>query len=84
MTEYEDRVEKQRQLNKAEEWGKGIKYIHANKGIIETKFNNGDIQYVENKPKGKTTWHREKPTKETLIAKFHRAVSDMIRKPKGF
>ena len=68
MTEYTDEVERQRQLQQAEKWGKGVKYIHANNGIIETKFNNGDIQYVENKPKGKTTWHREKLTKESCDA----------------
>ena len=76
MTEFEDIVEKQRQLNKAEEWGKGIKYIHANNGIIETAFNNGDIQYDR---EGRISWHREKSTRETLIGKFHRAVADMTR-----
>jgi len=76
MTEYTEKVEKQRQLQQAEKWGKGVKYIHANNGIIETKFNNGDIQYDRN---GRISWHREKPTRETLINKFHRAVSDMRR-----
>ena len=30
MTEYTDKVERQRILMQAEEWGKGIRYIHAN------------------------------------------------------
>ena len=80
MTEYTDLVEKERTRFQQEEavkkWSKGIKYIHANNGIIETAFNNGDIQYDRD---GKISWHREKSTRETLIGKFHRAVSDMTR-----
>ena len=76
MTEFTDRVEEQRILMEAEEWGAGIKYIHANNGIIETKFNNGDIQYDRD---GRISWYREKTTRETLIGKFHRAVADMTR-----
>ena len=76
MTEYTEEVEKQRILQQAEKWGKGVKYIHANNGIIETKFNNGDIQYDRD---GRISWHRERPTRETLIDKFQRAVADMVR-----
>ena len=79
MTEYTDKVEKQRLLQKAEKWGKGIKYIHASDGIIETKFNNGNIRYEENKTGGKTTWHRETNPDESLVNKFNRAVADMTR-----
>lgn len=74
MTQYTDEVEKQRLKQEIEEWGKKISYIHASNGIIETKFNNGDIQYVENKPRGKTTWHRE--SKDSLIDKFYRWQAD--------
>ena len=78
MTEYTDAVEKQRIKNDAEVWGKGIKYIHANNGIIETAFNNGDIQYDRD---GRISWHREKPTRfETLIDKFQRALADKIER----
>jgi len=77
MTEYTERVERERNKQAAEKWGKGVRYIHANNGIIETKFNNGDIQYVENKPGGKTTWHREQLTKTSLIEKWWRALADM-------
>ena len=73
MTEYTEEVEKQRQLQDAEKWGKGIKYIHTNNGIIETVFNNGDIQYDRD---GRISWHREKSTRETLIDKFNRFVTD--------
>ena len=54
MTEYTDEVEKQRTLMKAEKWGKGIKYIHASNGIIETAFNNGDVHIEENWEGGKS------------------------------
>ena len=76
MTEYTDMVEKAKIQQETEEWAKGIKYIHANNGVIETKFNNGDIQYDRD---GRISWHREKSTRETLIGKFHRAVADMTR-----
>ena len=79
MTQYTDRVERERNKQAAEKWGKGVKYIHGNNGIIETKFNNGDIQYVENKPKGKTTWHRTKLSKTSLISNWQRALADIFR-----
>ena len=47
MTEYTDKVERQRLLQEVEEWAKGIKYIHANNGVVETKLNNGDTQYKD-------------------------------------
>ena len=75
MTEFEDQVEKQRQLMKVEEWGKGVKYIHANNGIIETKFNNGDIQYDRD---GRISWHREKSTRETLITSNSSVINSFL------
>ena len=83
MTEYTDLVEKERtrfqQEEAVEKWSKGIKYIHANNGIIETAFNNGDIQYDRD---GRISWHREKPTKQTLFDKFERAMADLISRRK--
>ena len=76
MTEYTDQVEEQRQIQEVEKWGKGIKYIHTNNGVIETAFNNGDI---EDDRKGKITWHKEYQSQESLIDKFHRAMADMKR-----
>ena len=43
MTEYTEKVERQRLLQEVAEWSKGIKYIHVNNGVVETKFNSGDI-----------------------------------------
>ena len=77
MTEYDEVVQKQKELILAEDWGKRVKYIHASNGIIETAFNNGDIQYVENKPGGKTTWHREKTSNESLMQMFGRVLADV-------
>ena len=79
MTEYTNLVETERaRLQQEEEinkWAKGIKYIHANNGVIETAFNNGDIEYSRD---GRISWHREKPTKETLLVKFERAMIDLM------
>ena len=83
MTEYKDLVEKERaRLQQEEEinkWAKGIKYIHANNGVIETKFNNGDIEYNRD---SRISWHRENPTKQTLFNKFERAMIDLIGRRK--
>ena len=76
MTEYDDRVERQKELLRAEEWGKRVKYMIASDGIIETAFNNGDIKYVENKPGGKTTWHRETKPNKNLVDDFKRWLAD--------
>ncbi len=73
MTEYTDEVEKQRVLMEAEKWAKGIKYIHTNNGVIETKFMNGDIKYDRD---GRISWHKEKPTKQKLVTKFLKWASD--------
>ena len=83
MTEYKDLVETERaRLQQEEEinkWAKGIKYIHANNGVIETKFNNGDIEYNRD---SRISWHRENPTKQTLFNKFERAMIDLIGRRK--
>ena len=83
MTEYTDLVEKERTRLQQEEdvkkWAKGIKYIHANNGVVETKFNNGDIEYNRD---SRISWHRENPTKQTLFNKFERAMIDLIGRRK--
>jgi len=76
MTEFADRVERQRLLQEVEKWSKGIKYIHANDGVIETKFNSGDIEYKDIAT-GKITWQRQRATKNTLADKFFRAMHDL-------
>ena len=54
MTEHTDIVEEARLRQEAEKWGKQIKSIQGSDGIIETRFNNGDIHYRENKEGGKS------------------------------
>ena len=41
MTEYTDKVEKQKLMLEAEEWGKELKYYHFNNGIRTIEYNNG-------------------------------------------
>ena len=48
MTQYSDKVEEVRLKQDAEEWGRGVKYIHGSNGIIETAFFNGDVHIQEN------------------------------------
>ena len=73
MTEYTDIVERQRLLQEVAEWSKGIKYIHVNNGVVETKFNSGDIEYID-ATTGKKTWKQKRATKRTLINKFLRRL----------
>jgi len=76
MTEYSDMVEKARISMEAEEWAEGVKYIHLNNGLIETKFNNGDIRYQETKDKGKSWTVSRNLSEKRLIAR-------MLRRKKG-
>ena len=70
MTENKDLVEETRVRLQVEEWAKGIKYIHANNGVIETKYNNGDVHYKENKKGGKSWTVYKNLPKESLLARF--------------
>ena len=56
-------------------------YENEEYGVIETKFNNGDIKFETRQKSGryKTHWHRDKSTKGTLIDRFQRALVDIIR-----
>ena len=80
MTEYTEKVEKERaRMKQAEElkkWANSVKYIHLNNGVMETAFNSGDIEYSQS---GKIWWHREKLPKKTLLDKFQRAMTDILR-----
>ena len=80
MTEYTEKVEKERaRMKQAEElkkWATSVKYIHLNNGVMETAFNNGDIEYSQS---GKIWWHKEKLPKQTLFDKFQRAMTDILR-----
>tara|TARA_B100001113_G_C20928906_1_gene543425 strand:+ start:47 stop:295 length:249 start_codon:yes stop_codon:yes gene_type:complete len=77
MTQFTDKVRKQREKLAAEEWGSKVKYIHASNGIIETAFNNGDKRFEENKPGGKVTWERGGLSRKNLLDEWHRVVADM-------
>ena len=70
MTEYKELVEETRVRLQVEEWSKGIKYIHANNGIIETKYNNGDVHYEEVKEDGRSWTVYKNLPKETLLNRF--------------
>ena len=41
MTEYNEAVERQRDILAAEKWGEGVNYILAQEGYIEMSYNNG-------------------------------------------
>tara|TARA_B100000965_G_scaffold393002_1_gene403216 strand:+ start:208 stop:450 length:243 start_codon:yes stop_codon:yes gene_type:complete len=47
MTEYTDKVQDQDLKNRAEKWGKEVKFIHYNDGIEETKFNSGKSRFID-------------------------------------
>ena len=70
MTEYKELIEEARVKLQAEEWAKGIKYIHANNGIIETKYNNGDIRYEETKKNGNSWTVYKNLPKQSLLNRF--------------
>ena len=72
MTEYTDLVEKRRIQFQAEEWGNGIKYIHANKGIIETAYQNGDIDYEYTNDRTKDWTAYAHKSKNDIISRFLR------------
>ena len=72
MTEYKDLVEETRVRLQVEEWSKGVKYIHANNGVIETKYNNGDVHYKENKKGGKSWTVSKNLPKESLLARWRK------------
>ena len=80
MTQYDDVVEKQRQLLAMEIWAKKVKQIYAHDGIIETSYNNGDIHYEENKPKGKKWTVKANFSEEEMLNKFGRFQSDNFTK----
>ena len=75
MTQYSNQVEEVRLRQEAEEWANGIKYIHANNGIIETKYQNGDMHYEDTKTNRKWTVFANH-SKERLVQKFVRWIAD--------
>ena len=82
MTEYKELVEETYIKLQAEEWAKGVKYIHANNGIIETKYNNGDVHYEEVKEDGRSWTVYKNLPKESLLNRFLRAFPNSSPKRK--
>ena len=82
MTEYTDLIEEAREKLQAEEWAKGIKYIHANNGIIETKYNNGDVRYDEVKENGNSWTVYKNLPKQSLLNRFFKTYPNSIPKRK--
>ena len=75
MTEFTEKVEKRRILMEAEEWGSGVKHIHANNGIIETAYQNGNVHYEDTKTGRKWTVFTNE-SQGTLVERFLRWVTD--------
>jgi hypothetical protein len=75
MTQYDDRVQKQKELIAAEEWGRQVKYLHAHNGILEVAFNNGLKQFEETAT-GKKWTEGDVETKESLLRSFGRYMAD--------
>ena len=81
MTEYKESVEERYKKLQAEKWGKQVKSILGDKGIIETRFNNGDVHYEENKEGGKSwTVYKNLPKKSLLNRFFKRYPNSEPRK----
>ena len=47
MTEFSEKVDRQKLKLEAEEWGKQLKYYHFNNGVRTIEFNNG-YKTIEN------------------------------------
>jgi hypothetical protein len=82
MTEYTDKVEAVKLRQELDIYAKSVSYIHASNGIVETKYNNGDIRYefTRGPKEGRTEWHRENCSEESLLDKMRRAMTDRRNK----
>ena len=75
MTQYEDRVEKQKDRLAAEAWGNKGKYMHAYDGVLEIAYNNG-LKEFERTATGEKWTEGEKKTKNSLLRAFGRYMAD--------
>ena len=75
MTQYEDRVEKQKDRLAAEAWGNKVKYMHAYDGILEVAYNNG-IKEFERTATGEKWTEGEVEKKENLLHSFGKWIVD--------
>tara|TARA_R100001015_G_C4542867_1_gene106474 strand:- start:122 stop:361 length:240 start_codon:yes stop_codon:yes gene_type:complete len=75
MTEYTDQVQNQDLKNRAEKWGKEVKFIHYNNGIEETKFNSGKSRFIDRNT-GKEWTVFPDDAKLSLVDRFSRWLVD--------
>ena len=75
MTEYTDKVQDQDLKNRAEKWGKEVKFIHYNNGIEETKFNSGKSKFIDRNTGKKWTVFPD-DAKLSLVDRFSRWLVD--------
>ena len=73
MTQYTHLVDRARELEAAQEWAKGVKYIYLADGIVETKFNNGDKLFESD---GKERYEKVKPDCIVDLAKVYGVLAD--------
>ena len=85
MSQYDDKVEKQRLLLEAEEWANGINLVHIHSlksmwyddrpqdtdtgNVTDTQFNDGRITR-EKSGKLLHTWNNEQVTGDDLISRY--------------
>tara|TARA_R110000764_G_scaffold52568_4_gene114461 strand:+ start:820 stop:1074 length:255 start_codon:yes stop_codon:yes gene_type:complete len=79
MTEYDYKVELQRERIGYDEWRNGVKYLHVNNGCIETAFNDGRVM-VEDCRTGKITnkypeGYMGNNWKSSIINSFKKAIT---------
>ena len=84
MTQYKDRVKRQKLKIAAEEWGRQVKYMLAADGVLEIAYNNGE-KHFEDTTTGKKWKTGIDLDKETLMDKFARYMADVQvgRDPNG-
>ena len=75
MTQYDELIKRKQEELAAEAWGKQVKYIHAQDGIMEIAYNNG-LKEFEETATGKKWTEGEVETKETLVQSFGRFIAD--------
>ena len=75
MTQYEDRVEKQKDRLAAEAWGNKVKYMHAYDGVLENAYNNG-LKEFERTATGEKWTEGEVEKEENLLQSFSRYMAD--------
>jgi len=94
MTQYDDRVERQRDRLAAEKWAKGIKSVHIHSlksmwyddrpqdtddgSVTDTIYNNGVIERKRG-DKILYTWTNDKLTTDDLIREYIRDVAKQER-----